>query len=161
MLRESGDGWRDFLDISHLNRTPLPSGQDLLNPLAEKPMPLRYPVTAPAQQEIELYGLALEIGPVMFGKCRNLRGKADAILPDFSPQFVQGKLFNVFRILVLGARPSSIDGQRPASNWKLDRLLGNRFNSGSHGASLVCGEIHKKGIKMAVRRALAQAQAAS
>jgi hypothetical protein len=43
----------------------------------------------------------------------------------------------------------------------LDRLLGNRFNSGSHGASLVCGEIHKKGIKMAVRRALAQAQAAS
>jgi len=144
-LGERRNYGRDFLDVSHLNGAPLPSGQDLLDALSKQPMPLRYPVAAPSQQEIELDGLALQIGPVMFRKRGHLCGEADSILPNLLPQLIEREFFNICRSL--RARPRTIARQHSTRHRNLNRLVRNRNNSCSHVASQVCGEIHKKGMK--------------
>jgi hypothetical protein len=45
-------GWRNFLDISHLNRATFPGGQYLLDSLPRKTVPLRYSAAGPSEKKI-------------------------------------------------------------------------------------------------------------
>ena len=88
------------MDVSHLNGAPLPGRKYLLNPLAKKAMPLGDPFATPSEEKVELYGLSLYIGPVVFLEGWHLGRETHPILADLLPQLIQAKLLD----LLLGGR---------------------------------------------------------
>jgi hypothetical protein len=82
-------GWRNFLDVSRLNRATLPGGQYLLDALAKDTVAFRDSAAAPAEKKIELHGLSLQIGAVVFCEDRHLGWETDAVPPNPAPQFAQ------------------------------------------------------------------------
>ena len=88
---------RDLLDVAHLDCSTFPGGQYLLYALARESITLRDPIAAPSEKEIQLYGLPLYIGAVVFREDRYLRRKADAVLANSAPEFTQAELLNLLR----------------------------------------------------------------
>ena len=82
----------NVLDISHLDGAAFPGRQDLLHPLTKKAIPLRDPIAAPSKEKVQLNGLYLHVGTVVFCEGRNLRREADAILTNPSSQLVQSQI---------------------------------------------------------------------
>ena len=123
-------GGRNFLYVSHLDRAAFPGGQYLLDTLAQNPVALRDPAAAPSEEEIELHGLALQIGTVVLREGRHLRREADRIPANLPSQLAQGEVFNT--VSILKPWPNMIDGGA---------------NLQGHGIGLVCVKSYKKGIK--------------
>ena len=71
----------------------------MLHSLPQKAMPLRDPLAAPAEEEIQLDCLPLYVGPVVFFKGGYLGRKADPVLTNLVPEFVQAELFNLFCVI--------------------------------------------------------------
>jgi len=84
-------GWWNLLYISHLDGAAFPGRQDLLDSLTKQTIPLRDPVAAPSEEEIQLNGLYLHVGTVVFWKGRHLRREADTILTNPPSQLVQSQ----------------------------------------------------------------------
>jgi hypothetical protein len=125
-----GHGGRNFLDVSHLDRAAFPGGQYLLDTLAQNTVALRDPSAAPSEEEIELHGLALQIGTVVLRKGRHLRREADPIAANLPSQLAQREILNT--VFTLDPWPNMIDGGA---------------NLQGHGIGLVCVKSYKKGIK--------------
>lgn len=92
-------------------------------------MPLRDPIAAPAEEEIQLDRLSLHIGTVVFYEDGHLRGKADAVLANPPAEFAQAELLNLFRIL---ARSGTIDGKRSRLYCRLAGNARNRDTASRH-----------------------------
>jgi hypothetical protein len=79
------------LDISSLGGPPLPSVQNLLNPLTNQSVAIRDLIAVPSQDEEKLNHLSLQVRPIMLGKEWNLRWKTNAVGANGSAKGVEAQ----------------------------------------------------------------------